>query len=125
MYYGPMALFNLLLLLLSPNNNAQQCVEVHAVIGQHIIECMDSNEAMNLSPVGGNFDTVYTVNEELLFSLQKSYGVHDPVSLPAIDYLKYRRNEIEKYLLPDNVKSINMFILVDPYNAIYVLQNSK
>ena len=79
---------------------------------------MDSNEAMNLSPVGGNFDTVHTVNEELLFSMQKSYGVHDPVSLPAVDYLKYRWNEIEKYLLPDNLKSINMFILVDPHNAI-------
>ena len=39
---------------ISPNNITQHCVEVHAVISQYIIECMDSTEVYTLTLNGNN-----------------------------------------------------------------------
>ena len=39
---------------MSPNSNVQRCVEVHTLISQCIIDCMDSDEAYTLSPFFGD-----------------------------------------------------------------------
>ena len=107
---------------ISPNSITQHCVEVHAVISQYIIECMDSNEILDLSPCGGNLNTVLSVSQGLRLTFQQSYGIHDPLSLTAMDYLKYRLSEIENKLLPIYLKRINMCTVIGPHFIKLVLQ---
>ena len=111
---------------ISPNNIKQHCVEVHAVISQYIIECMNSNETLTLSPFGSSgLNTAQSVNEGLLLTFRQSYGVDDPSSLTAMDYLKYRLSEIENVVLPYKVKIINKFTVADPHSVILSLQDIK
>ena len=111
---------------MSPNNIKQHCVEVHAVICQYIIECMNSNEILTLSPYGdGGLNTAKSVVEGLRLTFQQSYGVHDPSSLTAMDYLKYKLSEIENGMLPYSLKRINMLTVTDPHDVILSLQEIK
>ena len=111
-------------IIISPNNIKQHCVEVHAVISQYIIECMDSDEIHTLSPHGG-LNTSLSVGKGLLLTFQQSYGVHDPSSLTAMDYLKYQLSEIENVLLPHYLKAINMYTVTEPHKVILTLQQIK
>ena len=81
--------------IISPINITQRCVEVHAVISQYIIECVDSNEVHALSPFGRKLNTAQSVSEGLSLTFQQSYGIHLPSSLTAMDYLKYKLSQIE------------------------------
>ena len=108
---------------ISPNNIKQHCVEVHAVISQYIIECMESKEAVNLYSILSQ--NVSSVADGLSLTFQQSYGVHDSSSLTAMDYLKYTLSEIENVMLPDYLKTINMFTVIDPHNVILILQQIK
>ena len=92
---------------ISPNNIKQHCVEVHAVISQYIIDCMNSEEAVTLHSI--MFQNVNSVSKGLSLTFQQSYGVHDPSSLTTMDYLKYRLSAIENVELPDYLKGINMY----------------
>ena len=111
---------------ISPNNIKQHCVEVHAVISQYIIECMNSNEIIALSPFSSSgLNTAQSVDEGLTLTFHQSYGVHDPSSLTAMDYLKYKLSEIENSVLPFILKSINMHTVINPHHVILVLQSIK
>ena len=111
---------------ISPNNIKQHCVEVHAVISQYIIECMNSNEILTLSPfVSGGLNTAQSVGKGLTLTFQQSYGVDDPSSLTAMDYLKYQLSQIENFVLPHHLKIINMYIATDPHSVILTLQEIK
>ena len=110
---------------ISPNNIKQHCVEVHAVISQYIIECMNSNEMLTFSPFGSGLNTAQSVNEGLGLTFQQSYGVHDPSSLTAMDYLKYKLSEIENVWLPFYLKRINKYTVTDPHHVILSLQEIK
>ena len=109
---------------ISPNNIKQHCVEVHAVISQYIIECMDSKETVTLSPYG-ELNTSSSVDEGLALTFKQSYGVHDPSSLTPMDYLKYKLSEIENGLLPHYLKTINMYTVSDPHRVIIRLLQIK
>ena len=110
---------------ISPNNIKQHCVEVHAVISQYIIECMNSNEILTLSPFGGTMNTAQSVSEGLILTFQQSYGVHDPSSLTAMDYLKYKLSQIENIELLSYLKRINKYTATDPHRVILLLQGIK
>jgi len=56
-------------IIVPPHNNTQSCLEVHAVISQYLIECIDSMEVHTLSLFGAG--TSKPVNEELLKNLKK------------------------------------------------------
>ena len=109
----------------SANNITQHCVEVHAVISQYIIECMDSTEVWTLAPVGVELNTGASVRKGLSLTFKQSYGVHDLSSLTVVDYLKYRLSEIENNMLPHYLKSINMHTVTDPHHLILLLQSIK
>ena len=94
-------------------------MQVHAVISQYIIECMESKEADNL------FQNIGLTAEGLALTFQQSYGVHDPSSLTAMDCLKYRLSLIENVLLPNLLKRINMYTVIDPHGVILALQRIK
>ena len=105
----------------SPNNITQHCVEVHAIISQYIIECMDCNEMKTLAP----HNTAKSVVGGLSLIFQQSYEVHDPSSLTVVNYLKYKLSDIENNLLPVYLKSINMIAVTDPNSVILMLQEMK
>ena len=104
-----------------PSNITHSCVEVHAIISQYIIECMDSNELFTLSPFG-KLNTAQSVSDGLVLTFQQSYGMHDPSSLTAMDYLKYRLCEIENGCLPFYFTSINNRTVTDPHVIMLILQ---
>ena len=110
---------------ISPNNITQHCVEVHAVISQYIIECMDSNEAYALLAFGIKLNTGLSVGKALTLTFQQSYGIHDPSSLTALDYLKYKLSEIENGVLPFHLKSMNFSTVADPHVILLQLQNTN
>ena len=113
-------------IIISPNNIKQHCVEVHAVISQYIIECMNSNEIVTLSPFSSSgLNTVQSISEGLALTFQQSYGVHDLSSLTAMDYLKYKLSQIENVELLYCLKTINMNTVTDPHYVILVLQEIK
>ena len=107
---------------ISPNNITQHCVEVHAVISQYVIECMDSNEVLTLSPHCRELNTGLSVIDVLSLTFQQSYGVHDLSSLTVVDYLKYKLNDIENQKLPLKLKAINTYTVTDPHFVILILQ---
>ena len=108
-----------------PNNIKQHCVEVHAVISQYIMECMNSSETLTLTPFSGGLNTAQSANEGLKLTFRQSYGVDDPSSLTAMDYLKYKLSEIENVALPCYFKKINMYTVADPHVVILSLQRIK
>ena len=108
---------------ISPNNIKQHYVEVHAVISQYIIDCMDSKEATTL--YSSMTQNEHSVNNGLSLTFQQSYGVHDPSSLTAMDYLNYRLTAIENVELPHNLQTINMHTVIDPHVVILILQRIK
>ena len=111
---------------ISPNNVniKQHCVEVHAVISQYISECIDGEEVVNLSPYGRS-GTSQLVTKGLLSAFNQSYGVHDLSSLSAMDYLKYRLNVVENIIIPDHLKKINMYTIINPHDVMQILQHIK
>ena len=111
---------------ISPNSITQHCVEVHTVISQYIVECMDSNEMITLSPISSvGLNTYQSVNEKLETIFHLSYGIHDPSSLTTVDFLKYTLNHIENLKLPWFLKSISMCTVIDPHQLIIQLQHIK
>ena len=107
---------------ISPNNITQHCVEVHAVISQYITECIDTNEITDISPLFGKLNTAQSVSEELGLAFQQSCGIHNPSSLTAMDYLKYKLNVVENVVLPSYLKIMNMCTVTDPHLVILTLQ---
>ena len=111
---------------ISPNNIniKHHCVEVHAVISQYISECIDSEEVINLSPCG-RLGTSQLVRKGLLSAFNQSYGVYDLSSLKAMDYLKYRLNVVESIIIPDHLKKINIYTIINPHDVMQILQHIK
>ena len=107
--------------LLPPHNKKQNCVEVHAVIGQYIIEEIKSNDVQRLSPFG-ELDTCRAVKDGLVKLFQASCGVHDTRLLSDIEYLHYRKIEIEFQKLPNYIQQINMCRILDPHTTIIQLK---
>ena len=121
--YGLVQFINI---TISLNSITQHCVEVHAVISQYIVECMDSNEMIILSPVSSvGLNTHQSVNEKLDTIFHLSYGIHDPSSLTTVDFLKYRLSYIENLKLPWFLKSISMYTVIDPHQLILQLQHIR
>ena len=108
----------------SHSNITQHCVEVHAVISQYIIECMDSNEAFTLSPVGG-LNTAQSVCTRLSKISLQSYGVDDYSSLTPANYIKYKLSEIENVVLPFYLKAISMYTISNPHGVMLSIQEIK
>ena len=111
---------------ISPNNIVikQHCVEVHAVISQYIMECMDSIEICTLSPIDSvGLNTA--IRKGLTLTFRQSYGINDSSPLTAMDYLKYKLSEIENVELPFLLKTINMYTVTDPHEIILALKKIK
>ena len=78
-------------------------MEVHTIISHYFIECMDSSEALFLSPNFG-MSTANSVSKGLRAAFQESYGVQDISLLTPVDHLKYKVSEIENDALPYHIK---------------------
>ena len=111
-------------IIVSPNNNIQQCVEIHDVISQYIIEHMDSKDIISLSPVC-ELNTAESVKTGLKRAFHQTYGVYDLSRLSPMDYIKYIQSEIENVLLPYYINFINNHVVTDPHGIILMLQGTK
>jgi len=106
------------LITIPPNNNTQQCVEVHAVISQFILENMNWKEAYYISAHTGS----KSLQAQILGLFDKKYEVKDLASLSPSEYLQYRLCLIEHHLLPVYLKQINSRLLKDSYKIIWSLK---
>ena len=111
-------------IIISSKNIKQHSVEVHAIISQYIIECIECEEVITLSPYG-RLSTANLVIAGLKLTFNELHGIHDSSSLTAVDYLKHKLSEIENVVLRYLLKSINMFTVTDPANVIDTLHNIK
>ncbi|XP_065894258.1 uncharacterized protein [Dysidea avara] len=102
-------------------NTTDECVEVHAVISQYIMENMESKEVYILSP-HGECRSARLVIAELARLSRRSYGVTSLASLSPTDYLKVTASTMENTLVPIYVKQINMYTSTDPHFAILKLK---
>ena len=106
----------------STNFNSQSCLGIHAVISQYIMECMDSNEMLTISPVG-KLNTRLAILQGLQSLFRESYGVHDLSSLTAKEFLKYKLSEIENFKLSSLIRDLNMRTVTDPHIIFRILQS--
>ena len=104
----------------SPSLNTQRCLEVHAVISQYIIECMNAEEMKTLSSNDKEYHAVH-VRLQLLF--RESYGVHDLLSLTPKECLKYILSEIKSIRLPICIRLVNIHTVTDLYFLTTLLQS--
>ena len=102
-----------------PCNTIQTSVEVHAVISQYVIDNLESEQVVALSPFG-QLGTFQAVNQGLLASFRKSYGLSNVTNV--ITYLKYTLSEIEHVKLPHCFKMINSNAIFDPHDVIILLK---
>ena len=100
-------------IMIPPHNNKQHCVEVHAVISQYIIECMDRNETWDLSPFGG-LDSQSSVLDGLTQLCLRSFGVSEVSALTSKEFLMFSSRDIVYNVLPFYLKVINMHTMTDP-----------
>ena len=108
---------------ISPNIKQQDLVEVHAVISQYIIECMDSKEVDNFyADIHRNLESI---NKGIQLTFYRSRGVLNISSLTPMDYLKFRRDEIECVRFITALRAFNMFTVSDPHHVILTLQEIK
>ena len=111
---------------ISSNNIKQHCVEVHAVISQYIMECMDSMEFCALLPISsGGLNPAIRKGLTLTFEQSYKRGINDILLVSAMDYLKYELSKIENVELPYYLKTINMYTVTDPHDVILALQKIK
>ena len=96
----------------------QHCVEVHAVISQYILDNMDINEVLSLFPL----INTHAVSTGILLTFRQSYGVHDPLSLTVIDYLRYQLSKIENVQLADYLKTMHYNTITEPFGLIQACQ---
>ena len=106
---------------ISPNRSTQQCVEVHEVINQYIIERMDSKEFVLLSPLH-RLKTAESIKVGLKRTFQQSYGIPDLSVLSPTDYLEFILSETEYVLLPYYIKLINNHVVTDPHEVMLTMQ---
>jgi len=106
--------------MIPPQNNTQTSVEVHAVISQYILENLESEEVIALSPFG-RLGTFQSVGQGLMVSFRKSYGL-TTITSSVVNYLNYTLNEIEYVKLPDCFRTINGNTIFDPHDIILLLK---
>ena len=104
----------------SPNMNTQRCLEIHAVISQYIIECMNGEEMKSLS---SNDKECHAIHVRLQLLFRESYGVTDLLSLTPKECLKYILSEIKSIRLPICIRLVNIHTVTDLYFLTTLLQN--
>ena len=107
----------------SSNFNSKHCLEIHAVISQYMIECLDCEDAKTLNPAFRcNWDAV---SKGISLIFKESYGVHCLSSLNAKEFLKYTLNRLETIELPECIRKINVRTIVDPHIMTLHLQQMQ
>ena len=106
----------------SLNFYSQSHLEIHAVISQYIMECMDSNEMETLSPFGRKLNTSSEIWSGLELLCRESCRMPDISSLTAKEFLKYKLIGIENIDLLQRIRNVNMCSVSDPHNIIRILQ---
>ena len=101
----------------------QQChIEIHAIISQFIIETIQSEEVMQLTPyVNLNSAAPIFAVPAVYEEFHRCYGSPDLASLSDQEYLKYWINSLEYCAIPYQLRYANMWAIHDPHIIIYTI----
>ena len=100
----------------------QRHIDIHAIISQFIIETIQSEEVIQLTPYvnlnsGAPIFVVPAVYEEF----HRCYGLPDLASLSEQAYLKYRLSSLEYFAIPYQLRYANMWAFSDPHIINYTI----
>ena len=107
-------------LLIPPQNNIQDCAEVHCTIGTYIINSLSSQQVVRLSLV---CDNLRDVTEGLTNAFIESYGCH-PSQLDGEKFLEYWKIRLEHDVLTFYLRRINMCAVCDPHKIILLMEQT-
>ena len=108
--------------IISPQNNKQHCVEVHAVISQYVFDNIPTKEAVSLSPCGG-LQSGLAVYHGLKENFFTAYGLHEGVS--RFEFLQYLQNEMLYCIFPHYIRTFKMSTINDPHFVLGLLEETK
>ena len=104
-------------------SDTQRCIEVHAVISQYIVDTIESKEVGILSPFVGS--THMSVRKGLMLEYEQSCGVRDIKSLAPKVFLEFKFNELQKFGLPYQLKTISMHTITNPHMIKLTLERIR
>ena len=105
-------------LVIPPQDNIQDCAEVHCTIGTYIINNLSSQQVVRLSHV---CDSLRDVTEGLTNAFIESYGCH-PSQLDGEKFLEYWKIRLEHDVLTFYLRRINMCAVSDPHKIILLME---
>jgi len=99
----------------------QRHIEIHVTISQFIIETIQSEEVIQLTPYIGSKSAMLSVGGELAQEFHRCCGSLDIFSLNDQDFLKHWHNLMEYGIIPYRLKQMNVWAIFDPHKAIHWL----
>ena len=105
-------------ILIPPNNNTQDCAEVHCTISIYIINNLSSMEIVQVSYMCGRLEGVV---EGLTNAFIESYGCH-PSELDQMKFLEYWKIRFEHDIVIFYLRRINMCAVTDPHKIILFME---
>ena len=101
-----------------PNNNTQDCAEVHCTISIYIINNLSSVEIVQVSD---KCEGLAGVVEALTNSFIESYGCN-PSELDQVKFLEYWKIRLEHDILTYYLRRISMCAVTDPHKIILFME---
>ena len=105
-------------LIIPPNNNTQDCAEVHCSISMYIINNLSSIEIVRVSDMCENLEGII---EGLTNSFVQSYGCN-PSELDQVKFVEYWKVRLEHDILIFYLRRISMCAVTDPHKIIMFME---
>lgn len=107
-------------LQIPPQDNIQDCAEVHCTIGTYIINSLNSQQVVRLTHA---CESLRDVTEGLTNAFIESYGCH-PSQLDGEKFLEYWKIRLEHDILTFYLRRINMCAVSDPHKIILLMEQT-
>jgi len=97
----------------------QRHIEVHTVISQYILENIQSEQVMQLSPYIDSGGALLSIASKLNQEFHKCSGSPDISSLDDREFLQYWYNVLMYSIIPHHLRQMNVWAIFDPHRAMY------
>ena len=105
-------------ILIPPNNNTQDCAEVHCTISIYITNNLSSMEIVKVSNMCNRLEGVI---EALTNAFIESYGCH-PSELDQVKFLEYWKIRLEHDVLTFFLRQVSMCAVIDPHKIMFFME---